>query len=163
MRTVLSHIRESVAGAGRLPVSARGVVRVLEGGDFAAIPLQMQQNGNRGRCGKHEDVPDAREWFARLTAGLAHPGPMQQIRESPESSLIFQVTLNHGLYSATPTNAAPMPLVSGKIWHSRSHHSADRARRATDPPAAIWRPALMLPSASDIYGGQRSCSAFRAT
>jgi hypothetical protein len=104
-------------------VSAEGVLRVLEGGGILLqIPLQMQQNGNWGRCGKHEDVPDAREWFARLTAGLAYPGPMQQIRESPESSLIFQVTLNHGLYSATP-----MPLVSGKIWHLPSRHPQSSA------------------------------------
>jgi hypothetical protein len=32
-------------------------MRVLEEGDFTAIPLQMQQNGNRGRRGSTKICP----------------------------------------------------------------------------------------------------------
>lgn len=114
--------------------------------------------GNGARARKRRG---AGEWFARLTAGPAHPGSGNRQADSPESSLIFQVTLNHRLYSATPINAAPTPPRRPQRQRQDAAFAvaSPPARRATDPAAAIWRPALMLPSANGIYGGQRSCSA----
>jgi hypothetical protein len=130
-RFVLEYARrfphiEKPSAAGRLLVW-QGVVRVLEGGGFCCKSrCKCSKTATGDGAGSTGICPAPASGSRALTAGIAHPGRAARKANSPESSLIFQVTLNHGLYSAAPINAAPTPLGtlsgSGKMRHLRSRH-----------------------------------------